>query len=123
MRAAVLLLCSLMLSGCASLAGTFDGWRPRDRALYDAGVACIVADYLQTESALDSGQFAEGNPLVGRSPSDERLAAITGVRAGAYFVLADSLAPAHRTLAFSLALLPCVATVSHNHAIGVRVRL
>ncbi len=119
---AVLVAAALCLSGCASFAGTFDGWARLDRGLYDASVVCTMTDYLQTESALDEG-YSEGNPVYGRHPSDDKLAGITAARFGALYLLADTMPAQWRTETFSLALLPCAAVVLHNHQLGARIRL
>lgn len=122
-RALLIAGLGLAVTGCASFAETWEGWDRTDRALHDAGTVCIVTDYLQTESALDTGRFREANPLYGSHPSDDRLAAITGGRLAANWFLADSVPARWRTEVFAIALLPCAYAVIHNHQVGVRIEL
>ena len=57
----------LIISGCAS-------WSTHDKMLAVASFGASYADYHTTRDILDNGGY-EMNPLIGKHPSNEKLAA------------------------------------------------
>ena len=119
----LVLLAAILLSGCATFGDTFSDWNKTDKAIYDALTVCHVLDYLQTESAMDSGEYKELNPLLGSSPSDERLAAMKAGVLGLQWSMAETIDAEWRRTYFGTQLAFCGAAVLHNHYVGVRIEL
>lgn len=119
----ILMLSCALLSGCASVTPLMKDWHPANRALLDANNACVLVDYLQTESALDQPKkFREANPLYGDHPSDEKLVAISAARLGLNYGAGFIFENEGERFAWYLGtLIPCTAVILHNHHIGVRI--
>lgn len=94
-------------------------WQPRDKALLAANFGCHAWDYRQTEWALEQGGFREGNPLMGDSPSDEKLAAQKAVAMAVVYGWGH-FETEHRTAALAALLVPCLAVIGHNYSEGAR---
>lgn len=103
---------------CAGLTGCFQNWPKRDIALYSFNFACNAYDAYQTERAVENG-YKELNPVLGESPSDERLIGIKVLGETVVYYLADSMEET-RVLVLTLATVPCVYAVVHNYSEGSR---
>lgn len=114
--AALALAC---LTGCQTLSNPL-AWSSEDQALFTVNLACHAWDYRQTEWALEqNGRYYEGNPLVGKSPGDERLAA-TKVAAGVVTYAWGTYETKHRTEVLSVLTLLCAGVIAHNYSEGAR---
>lgn len=114
--AACLLVVWSMLSACAP--GPLKSWGERDRWLWSLNTSCQILDYQQTRDVLDNGG-RELNPLIGESPSTERLAAF---KLGGLALSTWSMDAYPETRGPMLMLLTagCVAVVASNYKEGAR---
>jgi uncharacterized protein YceK len=112
--AAALFVVWATLSGCAS----FKAWDREDRALYAFNLGCHAIDYAQTSWAIEHG-YVEANPLLGESPSNDRLAASKLAAGALTWWVADS-ASDDRTRTLLTMTGACLAVLAHNHSEGAR---
>lgn len=108
MRLAILAGAAL-LSSCST-------WTRIDQGAFAITVGCNAIDYRQTTDGLARG-YHETNPLLGGHPARAKIAAFKAVDLAGDAYLMDRF-PEHRQLINAAWLLPCVAMVAHNHAIG-----
>lgn len=90
-----------------------------DKAMLGFNVACHAVDYRQTEWAMENG-YTEINPVMGESPSDDRLLGTKLATQALIYGAAHTSRAENRALMLGVALLPCVAGVVHNYNEGAR---
>ena len=112
--AAALFMIWAAVSGCSTLQ-----WARQDQALFAVNLGCHAWDYAQTSWAMDRGGFTEANPLLGESPSDERLLVFKSAVAGASWWMADQAGDKRTTSLITLTA-TCLAVVAHNYSEGAR---
>lgn len=104
-----------------SLAASAQDFDTTDKALYAAAQGATIIDWAQTRSFIKQpDKFAEGNPLLGRNPSQGRVDAFMAGRLGLQHLLFTSVPEAYRKpVMIGFAVTSWAAVVS-NHSIGVQ---
>lgn len=115
-------LSAALLALAAMPAQAWDDWEAHDKALFAGFGVLSVADAMQTAEIVDHPDWDEGNPLLGRHPSDKRIVGYFLARAALYYVVADALPAGWRTAFLGLEFYWAVEQVYANHELGIRVR-
>jgi 6-phosphofructokinase len=103
-----------------SIAQAEPTWTWSDTAWEAAFAAAVIVDVRQTSTALATGRV-ELNPVMGRRPSDGRLAAAAAIAVGAHALISTALPPEHRRWWQAVSLAAEGTAVGHNFAVGARL--
>jgi uncharacterized protein YfiM (DUF2279 family) len=91
-----------------------------DKALYAAAQGAAIVDWSQTRSFIKQpDKFAEGNPLLGRNPSRDKVDAFMVARLGVQHLVFTSVPAAYRKPVMAAVSITSWAAVASNHRIGV----
>lgn len=112
MRIALAVACAIA-SGCST-------WQPAEQRAFAFAATCQAVDLMQTDDALESGGFVEGNPIIGKRPSDNQLIAFKTAAIVATWSLAEWVEPEARWKAIMVSTIPCLIAVGHNYSAGAR---
>ena len=95
-------------------------WSGADKSLATLYLIMQALDYNQTRSFLRRPeQFEEGNPLLGKHPSQAKLAGANILTAAGVLKLADKLPPAYRKILLGGATAVEGQMVNAGHRVGV----
>ena len=81
-----------------------------------------VIDWAQTRQIIREPGMWERNPILGPHPSRARVNTYFALAPLAGYLVLDAMPSQHRTTALRFITTLEIATVAHNHYIGVRVR-
>ncbi|MFA6125432.1 hypothetical protein [Sphingomonas sp.] len=103
------LLLLSMLTGCANMT-------PAEDIAFGTLIGCNAYDAALTMHAMDRG-FAEGNPLLGSHPSDEKIIISKVLLAGIAWWAVDAMDEKRSVPALLIATIPCGWAVYHNNSV------
>lgn len=105
---------------CFSNAVNSKEWSEREKQIYTFYAGTVIADGLQSASAMREGGFKEANPLYGNRISDEEILASTILSLWGMHWMIENDAP---EWALWTVTATRFAVVINNHEVGARIRL
>lgn len=113
-------LAPILLALCGAVQA--QSWTDEQRTLGAMYMTAHAIDWAQTRQIIREPGMWERNPILGRHPSRARVNAYFVITPIVGALLLDYLPSQHRTTALKVITTLEIATVAHNHYIGVRVR-
>lgn len=102
-------------------APTTTAWTSGQKALAATAVALLATDYAQTRDIKNYSDAHERNPILGRHPSDGRIA-VYFVTATAGILTAAHMMPEYRTTILGAVIAVEAVVILQNHQLGLRIK-
>ena len=120
-------LCFLLF--CSNALAEFKDWNKTDKVLFGTYVGLNVVDVGQTFDLINCQQtnpncrYEERNPLIGKSPSKEKLILYKTLATGVVYYALEKTPDKNRTAVLLIINGIMLANVINNHNVGLRFNI